>query len=178
MRVVSTAGAKLKYDQNTGFFVPHILPEKVFFAGRAKGLEKACNIEASGYQAGLDAAESLGLSIDSLRKDMAVENENYSPCLMAVSPNIGNGKKSFLCFDEDATLKTVDQGVQAGMERPDLSKRFVAVGLGAGQSALPGSNLSMALAKITGKDINTFIPTTVRPPVEPVSLATLVVWMK
>ena len=173
VRVVSTSGAKLQYDRSTGFFIPESLPEKVFFAGRAKGLEKGYNIEASGYQAGLDAAESIGFMVDSLRCDMSMKNENYSPCLIAVSPNIGEGNKSFLCFDEDATLKTVKQGVQAGMERTDLAKRFVAVGLGAGQSALPGSNLSLALAKITGKNINNFLPTTIRQPVEPVSLATL-----
>lgn len=173
VRIVSTSGAKLKYDENSGFFIPNRLPENVFFAGRGKGLEKGLNIEVSGYNAGLDAAESIGISVDSLREDITIENENYSPCLIAVSPNIGAGSKSFLCYDEDATLKTVNQGVQAGMERTDLAKRFVAIGLGAGQSALPGSNLSLALAKITGKNINTFTPTTVRPPVEPVSLETL-----
>ena len=173
VRVVSTSGAKVQYDQTTGFFIPAILPEKVFFAGRAKGLEKGQNIEASGYHAGLDSAASIGYSVESLRDDMIVEKEKYVPCLIAHSPNIGDGEKSFICFDEDATLKTVRQGVQAGMERTDLAKRFVSVGLGAGQSALPGSNLSIILAKITGKNIDNFTPTTVRPPVEPVSLATL-----
>ena len=173
VRIISTGGAKVRYDKATGFFTPEALPENVFFTGRAKGLEKDRNIEASGYQTGLDAAQALGFDFDGFRKDKTIENEVYSPCLIAHSPDIGKGEKSFVCFDEDATYKTIVQGVQAGMERPDLAKRFVSVGLGAGQSALPGSNLSLLLAKITGKDINGFCPTTVRPPVEPVSLDTL-----
>ena len=173
VRVISTSGASLKYDRNIGFFTPEKLPERIFFAGRAKGLEKWHNIEASGYHAGIDAAESVGFTVDSLRSDMTVEEEGYVPCLIANSPNIGEGEKSFICFDEDATLKTLRQGVQAGMERTEHAKRFVSVGLGAGQSALTGSNLSIMLAEITGVDISNFRPTTVRPPVEPVSLDTL-----
>ncbi len=173
VRIISTAGAKVRYNKATGFFIPEVLPENIFFSGRATGLEKDRNIEASGYQSGLDAAQASGFDTGDFRKDKCLEKETYSPCLIAHSPHIGKGEKSFVCFDEDATYKTIVQGVQAGMERPDLAKRFVSVGLGAGQSALPGSNLSLLLAKITGKDINGFCPTTVRPPVEPVSLDTL-----
>ncbi len=173
VRIISTAGAKVSYNRDTGFFEPETLPKNIYFAGRARGFENGRNIEASGYQAGLDAAQALGFDTEGFRKNKTPEKEMYSPCLIAHSPNISKGGKSFVCFDEDATYKTIVQGVQAGMERPDLVKRFVSVGLGAGQSALPGSNLSLLLAKITGKNINDFSPTTVRPPVEPVSLDTL-----
>jgi sarcosine oxidase subunit alpha len=81
------------------------------------------------------------------------------------------GRKSFICFDEDATVKSVKQAIDKGFDVPELVKRFAGVGLGPGQGGIPGHNLPLFVAKYTAS-INTPVPTTVRPPLVPTFLAT------
>jgi sarcosine oxidase subunit alpha len=90
-------------------------------------------------------------------------------CKLVTAPV--KGRKSFICFDEDATVKSVKQAVDAGFDVPELVKRYAAVGLGPGQSGIPGHNLPLLVAKYTASS-DTPRPTTVRPPLVPTYIAT------
>jgi sarcosine oxidase subunit alpha len=90
-------------------------------------------------------------------------------CKLVTAPV--KGRKSFICFDEDATVKSVKQAIDKGFDVPELVKRFAGVGLGPGQGGIPGHNLPLFVAKYTAS-INTPVPTTVRPPLVPTFLAT------
>jgi sarcosine oxidase subunit alpha len=81
------------------------------------------------------------------------------------------GRKSFICFDEDATVKSVKQAIDKGFDVPELVKRFAGVGLGPGQGGIPGHNLPLFIAKYTASG-STPRPTTVRPPLVPTFIAT------
>ena len=52
-----------------------------------------------------------------------------------------SGRKTFICFDEDTTLKNVDQAMDMGFDVPELIKRFTSAGTGPGQGGIPGHNL-------------------------------------
>jgi sarcosine oxidase, subunit alpha len=167
------AQAKMGYDSRTGYFLPTELPEKMFPAGRLTGVNHPGSIEASGRLAGLMAAAAAGADMNAA-VTAAREAASALPgpdrgCKLVTAPV--KGRKSFICFDEDATVKSVKQAIDKGFDVPELVKRFAGVGLGPGQGGIPGHNLPLFVAKYTAS-INTPVPTTVRPPLVPTFLAT------
>lgn len=167
------AQAKMGYDDLTGYFLPTELPEKMFPAGRLTGINNASAIEASGRLAGLKAAMAAGAElvadVEEAEKAAAALPGPERGCKLVTAPV--QGKKSFICFDEDATVKSVKQAIDQGFDVPELVKRFAGVGLGPGQSGIPGHNLPLFVAKYTASS-DTPKPTTVRPPLVPTFLAT------
>ena len=167
------AQAPLAYDAHTGYFLPTALPAKMFTAGRMTGRNHPAAIEASGRNAGLRAAAACGA-------DNGAARAEASSALEALpGPERGSklvtapvrGRKSFICFDEDATVKNVKQAVAMGFDVPELIKRFTSAGTGPGQGGIPGHNLPLVTARMTASAA-TPKPTTVRPPLVPTYLAT------
>jgi sarcosine oxidase, subunit alpha len=167
------ANAKLGYDSRTGYFLPTELPEKMFPAGRITGVNDTRAIEASGRLAGLKAAAAAGAD---MAKSMVEAEKALSAlpgpergCKLVTAPV--KGRKSFICFDEDTTIKNIKQAVDMGFDVPELIKRFTSAGTGPGQGGIPGHNLPLFVAKYTAST-STPVPTTVRPPLVPTFLAT------
>ncbi len=167
------AQAKMVYNNHTGYFLPVELPAKMFSAGRLTGINDPAAIEASGRLAGLQAAVAAGADMAEavLEAESAVRTlPGPDPgCKLVTAPV--KGKKSFICFDEDATVKSVKQAIDNGFDVPELVKRYAGVGLGPGQSGIPGHNLPLFVARYTASG-HTPKPTTVRPPLVPTFLAT------
>jgi len=164
----------LRYDAHTGAFLPDKLPEKMHAAGRIQGLWDAGSIEASGRLAGLKAAANCGSHSDQKIKDA---EKTLAACpgpvrgsKLVTAPVAG--KKSFICFDEDATVKNIKQAIHKGFDMPELIKRFTATGLGPGQGGIPGHNLPLYVAKYQALPDVSIRPTNVRPPLVPTLLAT------
>lgn len=170
---LSTALVKLHYDNHTGYFLPLALPEKMFAAGRMTGVNNPAAIEATGRRAGLLAAAACGAD------NQAALAEAEKTLAGLPGPDRGSklvtapvfGRKSFICFDEDATLKNIKQAIDTGFEAPELIKRFTAAGTGPGQGGIPGHNLPLYVAKYTAC-LQPPLPTTVRPPLVPTLIAT------
>ncbi len=167
------AQAKMGYDSLTGYFLPTELPEKMFPAGRLTGVNDPAAIEASGRLAGLKAAAAAGADMGKAVAD-AEKTASALPgpergCKLVTAPV--KGRKSFICFDEDTTIKNIKQAIEMGFDVPELIKRFTSAGTGPGQGGIPGHNLPLFVAKYTAS-INTPVPTTVRPPLVPTFLAT------
>ncbi len=171
------AQAKMGYDFFTGFFLPKQLPPKVHAAGRLLGLSDSESIEASGHLAGLSAAADCGAPVHNILKDAREKLEQLpSPARgskLVQAP--GTGRKRFICFDEDVTIKNIYQACDLGFDKVELTKRFSTAGLGPGQGGIPGPNLPMIVAQYRqyyGDSSATVLPTTIRPPLVPVSLST------
>ncbi|MGD8765951.1 MAG: FAD-dependent oxidoreductase [Desulfobacteraceae bacterium] len=171
---ISLAGAKLKYDEHTGFFLPASLPENTYTAGRLLGIEDLLAIEMSGRLAGLQACSDCGASLtteiyaakQSLQKlPGPTKGSNF------VTATEGHNK-TFICFDEDTTLKHIHQAVKMGFDIPELIKRFTSAGTGPGQAGIPGHNLPLYVRQIQEADTGKIIPTNVRPPLVSTFLAT------
>ena len=167
------AHARMEYDDHTGYFLPRVLPDKMFAAGRMTGVNNPFSIEASGRLAGLKAAAACGRDANAAVNEAKQELANLpgaEPGSKWVAPE-GRGAKTFICFDEDATVKNVKQAIDMGFQMPELIKRFATVGLGPGQGGIPGHNLPLLTARYrNGPTIPQ--PTNVRPPLAPVFLAT------
>ena len=167
------AQARMAYDNHTGYFLPAELPERMFPAGRITGINHPDAIEASGRLAGFKAATAAGAdmaaAIAEAQAAVATLPGPERGCKLVTAPV--KGRKSFICFDEDATVKSVKQAIDMGFDVPELVKRFAGVGLGPGQSGIPGHNLPLFVAKYTAAT-GTPKPTTVRPPLVPTFIAT------
>ena len=166
--------AQLHYDHHTGFFLPITLPERVHAAGRMLGLMDPLEIEFSGRLVGLKAAADCGLDltkeIDAAEVRMAAF-PGPARGSKVVSASV-KGKNTFICFDEDTTLKNVDQAMASGFDVPELIKRFTSAGTGPGQGGIPGHNLPLYVAQTHQSPDTEPRPTTVRAPLIPTLLAT------
>ena len=171
---LSLAGAKMGFDLHSGFYLPTQLPPSVHAAGRLIGLHDPDSIETSGRLAGLSAAADCGASVEMLLKDAEEKYEGLpgpvrgSKLVMAPV----TGKKSFICFDEDATIKNIYQGCEMGFDAVELSKRFTAAGTGSGQGGIPGHNLPLVISQYHAESSGLALPSTVRAPLFPTLMAT------
>ena len=168
------AQAKMAYDMHTGFFLPRALPPKIHAAGRLLGYRHPQSIELSGRLAGLFASADCGVALSSqLQEASAVLNALPGPLRgskLVMAP--GKGRKRFICFDEDVTIKNIDQAAALGFDATELAKRFTAAGTGPGQGGIPGVNLPLVLSQYHCESPGSALPTTVRPPLTPTLLAT------
>ena len=170
---LSLGQAKMSYDLHTGFFLPKDVPRNMYPAGRMLGFADPASIEASGRVAGLLAACGCGVEVGQ-RLERARDELKELPCPARGSKTTiapVKGKKAFICFDEDTTVKNIDQAIAMGFDMPELIKRFTSAGTGPGQGGIPGHNLPLYVAS-TLECPSEVKPTSIRAPLVPVLIAT------
>lgn len=171
--VLNMAQAALEFDHHTGFFLPKKLPAKMHAAGRMLGLSHPWSIETSGTLAGLKAAADCGVAVDpeanEVGKNLASLPGPDRGCRMVMAPV--KGRKTFICFDEDTTIKNIKQALEMGFDAAELIKRFTAAGTGPGQGGIPGHNLPLFVAQYQADSAVSAKPTTVRAPLVPALIA-------
>ncbi len=171
---LALAGAKLKYDDHTGYFLPSDIPEKMHVAGRMLGFEDPASIEVNGRLAGLRAAADCGAAVEDQisgsEEELAKLPGPVRGSKFVIAPV--NGKKTFVCLDEDTTIKNINQAMKLGFDVPELIKRFTSAGTGPGQGGIPGHNLPLYVASTYQSPDAHPRPTTFRPPMVPTLLAT------
>jgi len=171
---LTMAQARLEFDHHTGFFLAKNLPAKMHAAGRLLGLSHPWSIETSGTLAGLLAASDCGADVDAeinqARQNLATLAGPDKGCKMVMAPV--EGRKTFICFDEDTTIKNIKQALEMGFDAAELIKRFTAAGTGPGQGGIPGHNLPLFVAQYHADSMVSAQPTTVRAPLVPTLIAT------
>jgi sarcosine oxidase subunit alpha len=171
---LTLAEAKLAYDSHTAFFLPKSLPAWLYAAGRLLGLGDFEAVAASGRLAGLQAARRCGADAAALIQDCENQLKKLPGpvrgCKLVSAPR--SGRKAFICFDEDTTLKNVDQAMDMGFDVPELIKRFTSAGTGPGQGGIPGHNLPLYVSQSGSSPDPQPRPTLTRPPLVPTLMAT------
>ena len=174
---LATAGARLAYCSHTHSYQPAELPPGVLAAGSMTGLRDPRACEVSGQVAGLRAAQWCGgrarSALVAARREAEALSGPVAGCDVRHASRIGRGGKAFVDLDEDGTYKNVKESAVQGFDVPELAKRFGGFGLGPGQHRVAGQNLAMIMADLRGEAVESAMPTTVRPPLVPPSLATL-----
>ncbi|MCJ7594302.1 MAG: glycine cleavage T protein (aminomethyl transferase), partial [Desulfobacterales bacterium] len=174
-QLLSVAGTRMAYDPLTASFLPREVPPGVHGAGKVLGCDNAEAIEAQGREAGLVALQDVGLDVTPALR-AAREAVASLPGPKAGWDGVeapSRGYRRFVGFDEDVTVKQVEQAMGDGFDQPELLKRYTATGTGQSQGYLTGHNLALLMAAKKALRPGSFMPTTVRPPLAPTTLGVL-----
>jgi sarcosine oxidase subunit alpha len=169
------AGAEMVYDEKVGFFLPKVLPSGVYGAGRVLGYMDEEAVETSGALAGLAALNKKSPGVRKRMRDLKVylkERPKHRLC-SGLHFSQGKNQKGFVCFDEDVTVDDILKSMGQGFDSVELCKRFSTAGMGPSQSNISGVNLPLLMALEKGLPPGKIPQTRIRPPLRPVSLATL-----
>jgi len=131
-------------------------------------------IETSGILAGLKAAADSGISVSADIKEIEDKLSTFSTGTHSqlVTRAPGKGHKSFVCFDEDVTVKDIHRSADEGFNSVELCKRYSTAGMGPGQNGIPGDNLPLVLAQYRHLEPGSIPPAKVRSPLRPTLLGT------
>ena len=174
-QLLQIAGTPMAFDPITCRFLPTAFPPRLHAAGAVLGQERTEVIEAQGRSAGLAALQDAGLDVG---PDLKAAQEHLlslpvpKPGWSGVDTS-GSGYMRFVSFDEDVTVKQIEEAIEEGFDQAELVKRYTAAGTGPSQSYMTGYNLPLLVALKRGKRPGQVDPTTVRPPAVPTSLAVL-----
>jgi sarcosine oxidase subunit alpha len=169
---LSLGQAKMTYDLHTGFFLPKHVPEKMHAAGRMLGFSEPASLEASGRLAGLRAANDAGVELTAQIREAEEQLAALAPPVRGSKFIMApvKGKKTFICFDEDTTIKNIDQAMSLGFDMPEPIKRFSSAGTGPSQAGIPGHNLPLYVAGCREAPAEV-VPTSMRAPLVPALIA-------
>jgi NAD(P)H-nitrite reductase large subunit len=81
--------------------------------------------------------------------------------------------KKIICYCQDLTEADLIRVIEAGYDHLESLKRFTGAFMGPCQGKMCAANIMKLFAERTGQSIAALRPTTLRPPVEPIPLASL-----
>ena len=175
------AGAKRDYNRELGDPEHWVLPPSLHVAGDVTGSRNLMTRLMQGRLAGLEAAQhlvgkssELQTDIDGARELMTEAQGRRGESRPAAHPHQGpTGKKEFVCFCEDVTIKDISQAVAEGFDDIQLLKRYSTATMGPCQGKMCLKSLVGLCAQYTGQSVESTGVTTARPPLEPVPLGAL-----
>ena len=182
------AGAVFVYDDALSAETPWELPPKVFAAGEVTGFNDPAIAIQQGRLAGLEAASDLevGASAEAISQLRQQLSQAEAACRESATLDRSSdqssgrssilstpGKKSFLCFCEDVTVKDIVQAVYEGFDDIQILKRYSTATMGPCQGKMCLKSLVGLCSQATGSSIDDTGSTTSRPPLQPVPLAAL-----
>ena len=164
------AGAKARWSDEAGAYVPGETPEGIYAAGAVAGHEGPEQAEASGAVAGAEAALSLELGgaedrtrLEADRAALAAAGQG-APSQAVPPPGTGKDGKCFACLCEDVTTKDITYAIEEGYDSIELSKRYTTLTMGPCQGRMCQLPSIRKMAEDTGTSVADVGLTTARPP--------------
>ncbi|MEJ2392543.1 MAG: 2Fe-2S iron-sulfur cluster-binding protein [Gammaproteobacteria bacterium] len=163
------AGARMRYAEVPGQFVPDQLPAGVFAAGRVNGVFDLNDRIDDGRAAAAEALAFLDVNRKSaLRPGRAGVAHSHAYPIFAHARG-----KNFIDLDEDLMLKDLERAAAEGFDNIELLKRYSTVGMGPSQGKHANMNAVRVLARINARSIDQTGTTTARPFYHPVPIRAL-----
>ena len=175
------AGAKRDHTRTLGDTEHWILPPGFHVAGDVTGSQDLAISLMQGRLAGLEAAQCLGPTSSELQTEVdatlrlltEAQSRRDEESILSTAPQTSMGKKEFVCFCEDVTVKDISQAVAEGFDDIQLLKRYSTATMGPCQGKMCLKALVGLCAQYTGQSVESTGVTTSRPPLQPVPLAAL-----
>ncbi len=169
------AHAKLEYNEARAEFLPTDLPSKVHAAGRVNGTHSVDIELKEGRLAGLNAAADAGFVVEATDSlvDEVSSLKAAEPVRTSSLIYVPKGKKGFISFDEDVSIKDVYDSVAEGYKSMELLKRYSTLSMGPSQGKYESANSMAICAEANGQTIAETGTTTSRPPYTSVMLGVL-----
>lgn len=169
------AGAEIGFDNDRATFLPESLPAGIFAAGRVNGVFATDSQRLDGELAGRLAAAHAGAGapleqqdLDDLARQIRRDDGRSSRLI-----RIPGRKKRFVCFCEDVTDKDLEASIAEGYDSIELLKRYSTISMGPCQGKMCSVNAIHLCAHANDWSVEQTGTTVSRPPVTPVTLATL-----
>ena len=154
------SGMKVKYDNSIEQFIPDLLPQGIFAAGKVNGIFDLEQRISDGARAAAEAMHYLGRDNIPDIPVQAPHGESPSHRYPIVSHPKG---RNFVDFDEDIQVKDFIHAAKEGFDNIELMKRFTTVGMGPSQGKHSNMNAIRILANIRGLAVEKIGSTTSRP---------------
>ncbi len=169
------AKGRMDYDEQRAEFLPAHLPPKVHAAGRVAGAHSVKAELLEGEMAGLNAAADVGFGKGASKKlqNEVAKLKAAEPVRTSALTYIPGGKKSFVSFDEDVSIKDVRDSVAEGYKSMELLKRYSTLSMGPSQGKYENANTMALCAEANNQTIPETGTTTGRPPFTSVPLGAL-----
>lgn len=154
------SGMKVKYDYTVEQFIPDVLPNGIFAAGKVNGIFDLEQRIADGARAAAEAMRYMGMDNAPHITVQAHNGASPSHFFPVVSHPKG---KNFVDFDEDIQAKDFINAAKEGFDNIELMKRFTTVGMGPSQGKHSNMNAIRILARIRELPVEKIGSTTSRP---------------
>ena len=177
------AGGVCRFSDELQQFLPQQLPAGTFACGRLNGAYDFAPRAADGARAGAQAAAFAGCGAAGVGAAGAggagvgaVRAGAPAPAAAARRPSHPfpivdhPAGKNFVDFDEDLTVKDLENAAQEGFDSSELMKRYSTVGMGPSQGKHSNMNALRILARVRGVGVGQLGLTTARPLYHPVPL--------
>jgi sarcosine oxidase subunit alpha len=175
------AGARSRWDEGAGAYLPDEAPEGIRSAGAVAGHERGRAPEISGAIAGGEAALELELGGAEERSRLDAERAELEAAGRPAEgpvPTTGTGKpgghsKCFACLCEDVTTDDISHSIDEGFDSLELVKRYTTVTMGPCQGRMCQLASIRQTAEDTELEVGEVGLTTARPPWSTVPLGAL-----
>jgi sarcosine oxidase subunit alpha len=174
LHLFSQSRGKVRFDVETGCFVPGAPAQPARAAGACNGAFGLGECLEQGHAAGQDAAKDAGAKGGRKRGAAPrAENQGILPArwtweVPSDKPQ-GRAGKAFVDFQNDVTANDLRLAVREGYRSIEHIKRYTTTGMGTDQGKTSNVNAIGIAAAAMGRDLPELGVTTFRPPYTPVT---------
>ncbi|MEO0400680.1 MAG: sarcosine oxidase subunit alpha family protein [Pseudomonadota bacterium] len=165
VHLTSHLGAAPYWREDLLAFVPDIDDKSLQTAGACRGVYDTRACLDDGAAAGVEAARRVGCDVVSRSKSSTVALDAAN-----VFEGPGDGKKSFVDFQNDVTAADVRLSAQEGYEAVEHLKRYTTLGMATDQGKTSNINGLAVLAAARNVPIDVVGTTRFRPPYTPAAI--------
>jgi len=164
------SGGKLDWSDETVAFLPGTGPASVSMAGAAAGKPTTAEALASGFAAGVRAAEAAGLTGPVGEAPKAVSEDSGRPAALWQVPGPG---KAWVDLQNDVTTADIALAARENYRSVEHLKRYTTLGMAVDQGKT-SNVIALALMGLqTGREPAEVGTTRYRPPFDPVSFGAI-----
>ncbi len=167
--LASHLGARPRWSEAIGAFVPGEVPPGMSVAGAANGAFALADALREGARAGAEAAAAGGFSATPLAVRAEDEATGHAPLWLVA----GSRGKAMVDFQNDVTVDDVALAAREGFSSVEHLKRYTTLGMATDQGKTANVNGLAILAALTARAIPETGSTLARPPYTPVALGAL-----
>lgn len=174
LQLFAQSGGKLRYEATSAAFLPAQSSQRLQVAGAAAGRWSLGTCLDAGFSAGVDAAQTLGLT-PSPKPGLEVQPADTLSVvpLWRTPAAIAESGKQWVDFQNDVTVGDIALAARESFHSVEHLKRYTTLGMAPDQGKTSNINGLAILGEHTGRSPGEVGTTTFRPPFTPVTFGAI-----